>query len=196
MSVDRRATVHSSRLTRARFRRTVNGTHASAPAVALIFGRSCKAKRLKNGRIRRARLLSNTLRRRFQKYRTRNSPWNLGNYLLAHCERIRGEWLEAIEQNPDISSLAHLKDEEELADHLPEALSEPSEPGKGYAMRSKLRQIHNMFFWCFRWRQGCRLRGSHTRSEHHPEEVVSHNWLDGYARRSPGWTAELEEQRK
>jgi hypothetical protein len=44
----------------------------------------------------------------------------LGNYLLAHCGQIRGEWLEAIEQNPDISSLVHLKDEEELADHLPE----------------------------------------------------------------------------
>ena len=30
----------------------------------------------------------------------------LGNYLLAHREGIVGEWLQAIEQNPDISSWA------------------------------------------------------------------------------------------
>ena len=30
----------------------------------------------------------------------------LGDYLLAHREEIVGEWLRAVEQNPDISSLA------------------------------------------------------------------------------------------
>ena len=45
---------------------------------------------------------------------------NLGDYLLAHHEEIVGEWLRAVEQNPDISSLDHLKDKVELFDHLPE----------------------------------------------------------------------------
>ena len=44
---------------------------------------------------------------------------DLGDYLLAHREEIVGEWLRAVEQNPDISSVGHLKDEEELVDHLP-----------------------------------------------------------------------------
>ena len=44
----------------------------------------------------------------------------LGDYLVAHREDIIGEWLRAVEQNPDISSSDHLKDKEELADHLPE----------------------------------------------------------------------------
>ena len=37
---------------------------------------------------------------------------DLGDYLLAHREEIVGEWLRAVEQNPDISSLDHLKDKE------------------------------------------------------------------------------------
>jgi hypothetical protein len=45
----------------------------------------------------------------------------LGNYPLAHREDITAEWLRAVEQNPDISSTVHLKDKEELLDHLPEA---------------------------------------------------------------------------
>ena len=44
----------------------------------------------------------------------------LGDYLLAHREDIIGEWLRAVKQSPDISSVDHLKDKEELADHLPE----------------------------------------------------------------------------
>ena len=30
----------------------------------------------------------------------------LGDYLQAHREEIIGEWVRAVEQNPDISSLA------------------------------------------------------------------------------------------
>jgi len=32
----------------------------------------------------------------------------LGDYLLAHREEIVGEWLQAVEQSPDISSVDHL----------------------------------------------------------------------------------------
>ena len=42
----------------------------------------------------------------------------LGGYLLAHREEIIGEWLRAVERNPDISSSEFLK-YEELVDHLP-----------------------------------------------------------------------------
>src|SRR5207237_10096621 len=44
----------------------------------------------------------------------------LGDYLLAQRDEIISEWLRAVEQNPDISSFDHLKDKEELLDHLPE----------------------------------------------------------------------------
>jgi len=42
----------------------------------------------------------------------------LGGYFLAHREEIIGEWLQAVERNPDISSSEFLK-YEELVDHLP-----------------------------------------------------------------------------
>src|SRR4051794_29255511 len=45
---------------------------------------------------------------------------DLGDYLLANREEIVREWLRAVEQNPDITAVGHLKDEEELVDHLPE----------------------------------------------------------------------------
>ena len=33
----------------------------------------------------------------------------LGDYLLAHREEITGEWVRAVEQDPDILSTDHLK---------------------------------------------------------------------------------------
>src|SRR5438477_3283908 len=44
----------------------------------------------------------------------------LGDYLLARREEIVGEWILAVEQNPNITSLDHLKDEKERANHLPQ----------------------------------------------------------------------------
>ena len=44
----------------------------------------------------------------------------VGDYLLAHRAEIIAEWLRAVEQNPEISSLEHLTGKRELVDHLPE----------------------------------------------------------------------------
>src|SRR5438046_2410558 len=90
----------------------------------------------------------------------------LGNYLLAHREQIIGEWLEAIEQNPDISSLAHLKDEEELADHLPELCKNLGEAPKGSPIGSKACRGNPCCTspWQIPLAARLQARGSHTRS--------------------------------
>ena len=64
----------------------------------------------------------------------------LGDYLLAHREEIIGEWLRAVEQNPDISSFDHLKDKEELRRSSARALSEPGGAPKVSAIGSKPRR--------------------------------------------------------
>ena len=108
----------------------------------------------------------------------------LGNYLLAHREQIIGEWLEAIEQNPDISSLAHLKDEEELADHLPELcknlakLLKAPQSGQKRAEVTRAARVHGRY----RWRQGYRLEEV-IREASVVRRIISHNWLDAYARK-------------
>ena len=122
---------------------------------------------------------------------------DLGNYLLAHCEEIVGEWLEAVEQNPDISSLAHLKDEEELADHLPETLSETGEAPKGSPIGSKSRRgnprarVHGKY----RWRQGYRLEEV-IREASVIRRIISHNWLDAYAPKVPALDSGTRRGRK
>ena len=63
----------------------------------------------------------------------------LGDYLLTHREEIIGEWLRAVERNPDISSAEHL-DYAELVDHLPELCQELAELLK--SPQSDLSQRH------------------------------------------------------
>ena len=84
---------------------------------------------------------------------------NLGDYLLAHREEIVGEWLRAVEQNPDISSFGHLKDKEELVDHLPELcqnlaeLLKSPQSDQNRAQVFRAARIHGKY----RWQQGYRL---------------------------------------
>ena len=90
----------------------------------------------------------------------------LGDYLLAHREEIVDEWLRAAEQNPDITSLGHLKDKEELTDHLPELcqnlakLLKSPQSDQSRTQVSRAARVHGRH----RWQQG---------------------WLDAYARKAP-----------
>ena len=110
----------------------------------------------------------------------------LGDYLLAHREEIVGEWLRAVEQNPDISSVGHLKDEEELVDHLPELCQNLAELLKSPQSDQNRAQIvraargHGKY----RWRQGYRLEEV-IREASVLRKIISHSWLDAYARKVP-----------
>jgi signal transduction histidine kinase len=110
----------------------------------------------------------------------------LGDYLLAHRREIIGEWLRAVEQNPDISSLDHLKDKEELLDHLPELCqnlakllkSPQSDQSRAEVLRAA--RVHGKY----RWRQGYRLEEV-IREASILRRIISHNSLDAYARKVP-----------
>src|SRR6266513_4863856 len=110
----------------------------------------------------------------------------LGDYLLAHREEIIGEWLRAVEQNPDISSFDHLKDKEELLDHLPELCQNLAEllrfpqSDQNRAEVSRAARVHGKY----RWRQGYRLEEV-IREASIVRRILSHNWLDAYARKAP-----------
>src|SRR5438046_4896097 len=110
----------------------------------------------------------------------------VGDYLLAHREEIMGEWLRAVEQNPDISSVDHLKDKEELLDHLPELcqnlaeLLKSPQSDQSRAEVSRAARVHGKY----RWRQGYRLEEV-IRETSIVRRIISHNWLDAYARRVP-----------
>jgi hypothetical protein len=110
----------------------------------------------------------------------------LGDYLLAHREEIIGEWVQAVEQDPDISSLDHLKDKEELVDHLPELCqnltellkSPQSDQNRAEVFRAA--RVHGKN----RWRQGYRLEEV-IREASVVRRIISHGWLDAYARKVP-----------
>src|SRR2546423_4499377 len=110
----------------------------------------------------------------------------LGDYLLAHREEIIDEWLRAVEQNPDISSSEHLKDKEELVDHLPELCQNLAEllkfpqSDQNRAQVSRAARVHGKY----RWRQGYRLEEV-IREASIVRRIISHNWLDAYARKVP-----------
>jgi hypothetical protein len=110
----------------------------------------------------------------------------LGDYLLAHRDEIIAEWLRAVEQNPDISSVDHLKGEKELVDHLPnlcqhlaELLKCPQSDQK-HAEVSRAARVHGRY----RWRQGYRLEEV-IREASVVRRIISDNWLDAYARKAP-----------
>src|SRR3954471_8277231 len=107
---------------------------------------------------------------------------DLGDYLLAHREGIVGEWLRAVEQDPDITSVGHLKDEEELADHLPELCQNLAELLKFPQADQKRAQILSAArgHGRYRWRQGYRVEEV-IREASVVRRIISHNWLDAYA---------------
>src|SRR6266567_2882365 len=110
----------------------------------------------------------------------------LGDYLLAHREEIIAEWLRAVEQNPDISSSDHLMDKEDLLDHLPELcknlaeLLKSPQSDQNRAEVSRAARVHGRY----RWRQGYRLEEV-IRETSIVRRIISHNWLDAYARKVP-----------
>ena len=111
---------------------------------------------------------------------------DLGDYLLAHREEIVGEWLRAVEQDPDISSSDYLKDKEALRDHLPglcqhlaELLKSPQSDQKR-AEVSRAARVHGKS----RWLQGYRLEEV-IREATVVRRIISHNWLDVYAGKVP-----------
>ena len=110
----------------------------------------------------------------------------LGDYLLAHREEIIGEWVRAVEQDPDISSVDHLKDTEELVDHLPELcqnlaeLLQSPQSDQNRAQISRAARVHGKY----RWRQGYRLEEV-IREASVVRRIISHNWLDTYAGKVP-----------
>lgn len=83
----------------------------------------------------------------------------LGHYLLNNDDKIMKEWLDAIQQNPNIASCNHTG-EAELIDHLPsfleniaERLKDPQLQYEDYTAVSHPGRTHGKF----RWRQGYRL---------------------------------------
>ena len=96
---------------------------------------------------------------------------DLGDYLLAHRDEIVGEWLRAVEQNPDITSVGHLKDEEELVDHLPELCQNLAELLKSPQADQKRAQILHVARvpWQIPLAARLQARGSHTRGERRPK---------------------------
>src|SRR5205823_3541604 len=110
----------------------------------------------------------------------------LGDYLLAQRDEIISEWLRALEQNPDISSFDHLNDKEELLDHLPELCQNLAEllrfpqSDQNRPEVSRAARVHGKY----RWRQGYRLEEV-IREASIVRRIISHNWLDAYARKVP-----------
>ena len=110
----------------------------------------------------------------------------LGDYLLAHRGEIVGEWLRAVKQNPDISSVGHLKDEEELVDHLPELCQNLAELLKSPQSDQNRAQIFRAArgHGRYRWQQGYRLEEV-IREASVLRKIISLSWLDAYARKVP-----------
>ena len=96
---------------------------------------------------------------------------NLGDYLLAHREEIVDEWLRAVEQNPDITSVGHLKDKEELGDHLPELCQNLAELLKSPQSDQKRAEVFRAARvpWQIPLAARLQARGSHTRGERRPK---------------------------
>ena len=80
----------------------------------------------------------------------------------------------------------HLKDKEELLDHLPELCqnlakllkSPQSDQNRAEVLRAA--RVHGKY----RWRQGYRLEEV-IREASIVRRIISHNWLDAYARKVP-----------
>ena len=110
---------------------------------------------------------------------------NLGGYLLAHREEIIGEWLRAVERNPDIKSSELLK-YKELVDHLPklfENLAELLKSPHSNPQRNEVRRdarVHGKH----RWRQGYRFEEV-IREANIVRHILFDKWRDKFARQVP-----------
>lgn len=109
----------------------------------------------------------------------------LGGYLLAHRQEIIGEWLRAVERNPDIKSSELLR-HKELVDHLPklfENLADLLKSGHSNPPRSEVcrdARAHGKY----RWRQGYRLEEI-IREASIVRHILFDRWLDLFARQVP-----------
>ena len=114
----------------------------------------------------------------------------LGDYLLARREDIIGQWLQAVEQNPEISSSHHLK-YKELVDHLPKLCQDLAEllkspqSNQNRSEVSRDARVHGKH----RWQQGYRLEEV-IREASIVRRILFHNWLDAYAREVPEFEGE------
>jgi hypothetical protein len=110
-----------------------------------------------------------------------NTLSKLGGYLLAHRQEIIGEWLQAVERNPDIRSSAFLG-YKELVDHLPKLFenlagllkSPHSDPKRSEVCRDA--RVHGKH----RWRQGYRLEDV-IREASIVRHILFRRWLDKFA---------------
>lgn len=117
----------------------------------------------------------------------------LGGYLLAHREQIIGEWLRAVERNPDIKSSELLR-YKELVDHLPklfENVAELLKSGHSNPQRSEVRRdarVHGKH----RWRQGYRLEEV-IQEASIVRNILFDKWLNTFARKLPEFDGETRE---
>jgi hypothetical protein len=109
----------------------------------------------------------------------------LGGYLLAHREDIIGEWLRAVERNPDIRSSEFLS-YKELVDHMPKLFenlaellkSQHSDPPRSEVCHDA--RVHGKH----RWRQGYRLEEV-IREASIVRHILFDKWLETFAREVP-----------
>ena len=117
----------------------------------------------------------------------------LGGYLQAHREEIVGEWLRAVERDPEISSSDVLR-YKELVDHLPklfENLAELLKSQQSAPRRSEVSRdarVHGKH----RWRQGYRLEEV-IREASIVRHILFDKWLDTFARKVPEFDRETRE---
>jgi RsbT co-antagonist protein rsbRD N-terminal domain len=122
-----------------------------------------------------------------------NTLSKLGGYLLAHRAEIIGEWLRAVEKNPEIKSSEVLR-YKELVDHLPklfENLAELLKSGHSNPKRSEVcrdARVHGKH----RWRQGYRLEEV-IREASIVRHILFDRWLDLFAREEPEFDGKSRE---
>jgi hypothetical protein len=119
--------------------------------------------------------------------------FKFGDYLLAQREEIIGEWIRAIERNPDISS-SDLLTCKELVDHLPRLLENLAgllKSPQSDLQRSEVSRdarVHGKH----RWRQGYRLEEV-IREASIVRHILFDNWLDAFAGEVPEFDGETRE---
>ena len=114
----------------------------------------------------------------------------LGDYLLAHREEIIGEWLRAVERNPDIESADELP-YKELVDHLPELCQQLTELLKNPQSDKERSDVSGRarMHGKYRWRQGYKLEEV-IREASIIRRVFFHHWVDAFARQVPEFDGE------
>jgi Osmosensitive K+ channel histidine kinase len=114
----------------------------------------------------------------------------LGDYLLARREEIIGEWLRAVERNPDIESSDDLR-YRELVDHMPELCQQLAELLKNPQSDEERREVSGRarMHGKYRWRQGYKLEEV-IREASIVRRVFFQHWVDAFARQVPEFDGE------